>query len=158
MMGNQSNRVVTKIFLGLHMVGRVLETFFYWALTLAVLEVIVITTVSLGPRIGLMTMIVAPLSALPVAIGLTLITAGRASHVQKSKQHYSGKTVGPLVVLTSPMVAASLSPTVVDHYTRSEDADAALQSFEPTYASDVEPAKVERTLAEFERARRQLAD
>ena len=157
-MGNQPNLVFTKVFFGLHMLGRVLEVFFFWAFILALLEVIVIATVSLGPRFGLMTMIVAPLAALPVAIGLTLIKADRVGHAQKSKQHYSRKAVGLLVVLTLLMVAAGLSPTIVDHLTRSEDAAAALLSFEPIYASDVDPARVERTLAEFERARRQMAD
>ena len=157
-MGNQPNLVVTKVFFGLHVLGRVLEVLFFWAFFLVLLEIVVITTVSLGPRFGLMTMIVAPLSALPLAIGLTLIKAARVRDVQKSKQHYSWKHVGLLVVLILPMVAAGLSPTIVDHVTRSKDAAAALLSFEPVYVPDVDPTRVERTLAEFERARRQLSD
>ena len=47
MMGNQPNLVVTKVFFSLHILGRVLEVLFFWALILALLEVIVIATVSL---------------------------------------------------------------------------------------------------------------
>ena len=157
-MGNQPNLVVTKVFFGLRVLGRVLEVLFFWTLFLVLLEVIVIATVSLGPRFGLLTMIVAPLSALPLAIGATLFKADRLGHAKKSKQNYSRTTVGLFVVLTLSIVAAGLSPTIVDHLTRSKDAAAALRSFEPIYASDVVPARVERTLAEFERARRQLVD
>ena len=55
------------------------------------------------------------------------------------------------------MIAAAMGPRMADHLTRSVDAEASLRSFEPIYPLDVDPGRVERTLAEFERARRQLA-
>ena len=158
MIGNQPNLMVSKALFGLRVLGRVFEVLFFWAIILALLEVIVIATVSLGPRFGPMIMIVAPLSALPVAISITLIKHARASRAQKAKHRFSRKTVALLLVLTLALVAAGMSPTIMDQLTRSGDAEAALQEFEPIYASDVEPGRVERTLAEFERARRQLVD
>ena len=47
MMDNQPNLVVTKVFFGLHLLGRVLEVFFFWAFILALLEIVVIATVTL---------------------------------------------------------------------------------------------------------------
>ena len=158
MIGNQPYLLVSKALFGLRVLGRVLKVFIFWALILALLEVIVIATVSLGPRFGPMAMIVVPLAALSLAIGLTQIKPANVSRAQKSKQRVSRKIVALLLVLTLPVVAAAVSPTMMDHLTRSEDAESALQSFEPIYASDVDPARVERTLAEFERAHRQLAD
>ncbi len=158
MMGNQPNPYVAKILFGLHVLGRFLEVLFPWLFILVLLELIVVATVSLGPRFGPMTMIVAPLSALLLAIGLTLMKPARAMRVQRSKQRHSGKAVGLLLILTLTLIGAGVAPTVMDHLTRSEHAEAALQSFEPIHASDVDPARVERTLAEFERARRQLAN
>ncbi len=130
----------------------------FWAIILALLEVIAVATVSLGPRFGPVTMIVAPLSALPLAIGVTLVKPARKKNSQKVKQHLSRKAIVLLLVITIATIAVAVSPTVVDHLTRSADAEASLRSFEPIHPSDVAPGRVERTLAEFERARRQLAD
>ena len=99
-----------------------------------------------------MTMIVTPLSALPLAIGITLIKPARESRTQKAKQRLSRKAVALLLVIALSMVAAVVSPRVMDHLTRSADAEASLRSFEPIHPSDVDSARVERTLAEFERA------
>ena len=157
-MGSQLDLLVAKALFGLRVLSRVFEVFILWAIIVALLEVIVIATVSLGPRFGPMAMIVAPLSALPLAIGISLIKPSRVNRAEKAKQRLSWKTVALLLVLSLPMIAGAMGPRMADHLTRSEDAGAALQFFDPIYVSDVDPARVERTLAEFERARRQLVD
>ena len=156
-MGSQLGLLVAKVQFGIRVLGRVLEVIILWAFIAALLEVIVIATVSLGPRFGPMAMVVAPLSALPLAIGISLIKPSRANHAEKARQHLSWKTLALLLVLPLPMIAAAMGPRMADHLTRSVDAEASLRSFEPIYPLDVDPGRVERTLAEFERARRQLA-
>ena len=155
-MGSQLDLLVAKALFGLRVLGRVFEVFILWAIIFALLEVIVIETVSLGPRFGPMAMIVAPLSALPLAIGISLVKPSRVNRAEKAKQRISWKTVALLLVLPLPMIAAAMGPRMADHLTRSVDAEASLRTFGPIYPLDVDPARVERTLAEFERARRQL--
>lgn len=156
-MGSQLSLLVAKGLFGIRVLGRVLEVIVLWAFIAALLEVIVLAMVSLGPRFGLMTMVVVPLTALPIAIGISLIKPSRVNRGKNARQRLSWKTLALLLVLPLPMIAAGMGPRVADHLTRSADAEASLQSFEPMYPLDADPARVERTLAEFERARRQLA-
>ena len=157
-MGSQPNLVVARVLFSLRVLGRVLEVFIFWAIILTLLEVIVFASVSLGPRFGPTAFIVAPLVALLLAIGISLIKPSRENRAERARQSLSRKSAALLIVLPLPVVAAGVGPTVVDHLTRSEDAETALQFFDPIYASNVDHARVERTLAEFERARRQLAE
>ena len=112
--------------------------------------------VSLGPRFNPMAMIVAPLLALPLAIGISLIRPSRVNRAEKARKRLSWKTLALLFVIPLPMIAVAMGPRMADHLSRSVDAEASLRSFAPIYPMDVDPAGVERTLAEFERARRQL--
>ena len=155
-MGSQIDLLVAKALFGLRVLGGVIEGFIRWATFLALLEVIVIATVSLGTRFGSMVMIVAPLAALTLAIGISFIKPSRVNRAEKARQHLSWKTLALLIVLPLSMIAAAMGPRMVDHLTRSVDAESSLRSFVPIYPMDVDPDRVERTLAEFERARRQL--
>ena len=155
-MGNQLDLLVAKALFGIRVLGGVIEVSILWAIILTLLEFIVIATVALGPRFGPMVVIVAPLSALPLAIGISLIKPSRVNRAEKDKQHLSWKTVALLSLLPLPMIVAAMGPRMADHLTRSVDAQASLRSFAPIYPLGVDPARVERTLAEFERARRRL--
>ena len=101
-MGSQLGLLVAKVQFGIRVLGRVLEVIILWAFIAALLEVIVIATVSLGPRFGPMSMVVAPLSALPLAIGISLIKPSRANRAEKARQHLSWKTLALLLVLPLP--------------------------------------------------------
>ncbi len=52
----------------------------------------------------------------------------------------------------------AMIPSVVERLSRPSDAEGALRSFVPTYGPNVALNRLERTLTEFERSRRNLAD
>ena len=153
--------LVAKSLVVLNLIGAVISWLFLWALITFVVELVIVEAVSLGPRFGTMTMVVAPLVALPVATRLALIKPRRATrsddwmkrHPRKAALFYIA-----LVVASLLMMAIAMSPRIIEHRSRGSDAEAALQSFVPIHEAGLDPAKVERTLAEFERARSHLAN
>ena len=157
-MGNHPKLLITKAFFGLRLLGKVSEVFIGWLFILALLELIVVSTVSLGSWFGPMTKVVAPLVALPIAIRLALIKRHSDSRSNGWTKRHGRKAILLFVVAILPVMGFAMSPAIIEHRSRSQDAEAALQSFIPIHESDVDHARLERTLAEFERARRNLAD
>ena len=108
-------------------------------------------------------MVVAPLVALSIAVRLTLAKPRSDGRLTRSdgrlngwlKRHELKAFLLPIVAIL-PVAAIAMSPAIIEHRSRSQDAEASLQSFIPIHASDVDNARLERTLAEFERARRSL--
>ena len=134
---------------------------FLWGLTTFVVELVIVEAVSLGPRFETMTMVVAPLVALPVATWLSLmkpVRETRSEDVMKRDPRKTALIYAALIAASLLMMTGAIVPRVLEQRSRSSDAEAALQSFVPIHGAGVDPAKVERTLAEFERARRHLAD
>ena len=157
-MSIQPNVGSKNVFVGLRLLGKVAELFFWWLVILALVELAIGATVSLGSWFGPMTTIVAPLVALPIAILLTRTKPRRGGRLNEwIKQHELKALILPIVA-TLPVAAIAMSPAIIEHRSRSQDAEAALQSFVPIHESVVDHVRLERTLAEFERARRSLAD
>lgn len=150
--------LVAKCLVVLNLIGAGISWLFLWGLTTFVAELVIVEAVSLGPRFGTMTMIVAPLVALPVATRLSLITPRRASRSDEWMKRHPCKAALILTVAILLIVGVAISPRIIEHRSRGGDAEAALQSFVPIYEAGVVPGRVERTLAEFERARSHLAD
>ena len=153
--------LVAKSLVVLNLIGAAIGWLFLWGLITFVVELVIVEAVSLGPRFGTMTMVVAPLVALPVATRLALIKPRRVTrsddwmkrHPRKAALFYIG-----LVAASLLMMAIAMSPRIIEHRSRGSDAEVALQSFVPIHEAGADPAKVERTLAEFERARSHLAN
>ena len=150
--------LVAKCLVVLRLVGAAISWLFLWGLTTVVAELVIVEAVSLGPRFGTMTTVVAPLVALPIATRLWLIKPRCASRSDDWMKRHPRKTALILTVATLLLVGGAVSPRIIEHRSRGGDAEAALQSFFPTFGAGVDPAKVERTLAEFERTRSHLAD
>ena len=129
-----------------------------WGIITALVELVVVEVVSLGPRFGPLTTVVAPIVALPIATWLTLVKPRNDSRFNAWLKGHERKASLILIIAVLPVVGLAMTPTIIEHRSRGDDAEAALQSFVPVHGSGVDPAKVERTLAEFERSRRKLAD
>ena len=124
----------------------------------ALVELVVVEVVSLGPRFGPLTTVVAPIVALPIATWLTLVKPRNDGRFNAWLKGHQRKASLILIVAVLLVVGLDMTPRIIEHRSRGDDAEAALQSFVPVYGSGVDPAKVERTLAEFERSRRKIAD
>ena len=153
--------LVAKSLVVLNLIGAVIGWLFLWGLIALAVELVIVEAVSLGPRFGTMTMVVAPLVALPVATHLGLIKPRRAPRSDDWMKRHPRKAPLIYIALVAAsllMMAIAMSPRIIEHRSRGGDAEAALQSFVPIHEAGVNPAKVERTLAEFERARSHLAE
>ena len=150
--------LVAKCLVVLGLIGAAISWLFLWGLTTVVAELVIVEAVSLGPRFGTMTTVVAPLVALPIATSLALIKPRRASRSDEWMKCHPRKAALILTVAILLLVGVAMSPRIIEHRSLGGDSEAALQSFFPVYGAGVDPAKVDRTLAEFERARRHLAD
>ena len=157
MTGNHPNPIIAKALFGLRLLGKVTEVFIGWLFILVLLELIVASTVSLGPWFGPMTKVVAPLVALPIAIRLALMKRRSNSRLNGWAKRHERKAILLFGVAMLPVMGFAMSPAIAEHSSRSQDAEVALHSFVPIHASDVDHARLKRTLAEFERARRNLA-
>ena len=133
-----------------------------WALVTFFIELGILGTVSLGSHFGLMVTVVAPLIALPITVLAAKIIArinsqpDELSDEEAKTRHRKFTAIATVVFLM--MLVLTMAPIVMDHQSRSQDAAAALQSFLPKHAASVDSADLERTLAEFERARHELSD
>ena len=133
-----------------------------WALVTFFIELGILGMVSLGSHFGLMVTVVAPLIALPVAILIAKIIArilpqpGELPDAELKRRHR--RVTFSIGIILLMMAGIGMAPAVIDHQSRSRDAEAALQSFLPRHAASVDSADLERTLAEFERARHELSD
>ena len=150
--------LVAKGLVVLNLIGAAISWLLLWSLITLVTELVIVEAVSLGPRFGTMTTVVAPLVALLIATRLALIKPRRASGSDEWMKRHPRKAALILTVVILVMVGVAMSPRIIEHSSRGGDAEAALRSFFPVHGAVVDPAKVERTLAEFERARRHLAD
>ena len=131
---------------------------FLWGIITALVELFIVETVSLGPRFGLMTTVVAPLVALPMAIWIALFKPRKDSRLNAWIKRHEKKISLLFAIAVLPVVGLTMTPTIMEHRSRGGDAEVALQSFVPIYGSGVDSARLDRTLAEFERSRRKLAD
>ena len=150
--------LVARCLVVLRLSGEAIRWLFLWGLTTVVVELVIVEAVSLGPRFGTMTTVVAPLVALPIAVRIALIKPRRASPSNEWMKRHPRKTALILTVAMLLIVGVAMSPKIVEHRSRGGDAEAALQSFFPIHGEGVDPAKAERTLAEFERARSHITD
>ena len=156
-MGNQLTVRFESVFVGLRLFGKAAALLFFWLVILALVELAIGATVSLGSWFGPMAMVVAPLVALSIAIRLTLAKPRSDGRLNGWLKQHELKAFLLPIVATLPVAAIAMSPAIIEHRSRSQDAEAALQSFVPIHGSGVDQARLERTLAEFERARRNLA-
>ena len=157
-MSTQPNVGSKNVFVGLRLLGKVAEFFFWWLVILALVELAIGATVSLGSWFGPVTTIVAPLVALPIAILLTRTKPRRGGRLSDWTKQHELKAILLPIVAALLVAAIAMSPTIIEHRSRSQDAATALQSFLPIHESVVDHARLERTLAEFERARSSLAN
>ena len=150
--------LVAKFLVVLRLTGAAISWLFLWSLTTVAAELVIVEVVSLGPRFGTMTTVVAPLVALPIATRLALIKPRSTSRSDEWIKRHPRKVALIFTVSVLLIVGLAMGPRFIEHHSRGGDAETALQSFVPIHEAGVDAAKVERTLAEFERARRHLAD
>ena len=150
--------LVSKSLVVLSLIGAAISWLFLWGLTTVLAELVIVEAVSLGPRFGTMTTVVGPLVALPIATRLALIKPRRASRSDEWMKRHPRKAALIFIAASLLMTGVAMSLRIIEFRSRVGDAEAALQSFVPIYGPGVDPAKVERTLAEFERAHSHLAD
>ena len=150
--------LVAKSLMVVRLIGAAISWLFLWGLITVAAELVILEVVSLGPRFGTMTTVVAPLIALPIATRLALIKPRSTSRSDEWVKRHPRKFALIFTVAILLIVGLAMSPRFMEHRSRGGDAETALQSFIPTHGAGVDPSKVERTLAEFERARRHLVD
>ena len=146
--------LVAKFLVFLRLIGAAISWLFLWGLTTVAAELVIVEVVSLGPRFGTMTTVVAPLVALPIATRLALIKPRSTSRSDEWIKRHPRKVALIFTVSVLLIVGLAMGPRFIEHHSRGGDAETALHSFVPIHEAGVDPAKVERTLAEFERARR----
>ena len=114
-----------------------------------------------------MTLVVAPLAAVLIQVFFKLFKPPVPVRVvdwgrRLNKVFDRIRTLSPLkqyalgLAVTILWVTAVMTPTVFEHLSRPDDAEASLHWFVPIHDPFADPSRVERTLAEFERARRHL--
>ena len=123
----------------------------------------VAATVSLGPRFEIVMVVVVLLIVLfLVAIRLRgkprRIRDPYVWHKRRMrKQMFPWIALFAMCTIVLLIAGVQISNRITDQRARPQDAEAALESFAAEYAPDVDQARLERTLAEFERIRRDLA-
>lgn len=132
------------------------RVFGMWVAILFFSELFVFAEIPLGARFDLSVFVFAPLVALAGAVCLEFLSPKIQVRCAAMEKRIIVFRVMVAVGVLSLVVAAV--PPIVERSSRSSDAEASYGSFVPFYSSDVEPSRVERTLAEFERARRSLAE
>ncbi len=128
---------------------------FVFLLGLAAVEFI-----PLGPGFRLLALIVPAISAIAVALIKIIPTFSARNRPGESRSHGTLRREIPALLsllALSILVVAMIIPTTIGRFSRSQDAQMALKSFALEYDPDVDLNSLEQTLAEFERARRTLA-
>lgn len=115
--------------------------------------------VSLGPRFEVTLTVVALLIALFLVTFFLAVFLLRGAFRPTRRparwdRRQALKVIGALLLITLPIGVIGIGNAIVDHRTRPQDAEAALEAFGVEYQPDVDKARLERTLAEFERIRR----
>ena len=139
----------------------------FWLLSLAVLALVaaiaVAATVSLGPRFGTAAIVVILLIiVLPIALRMiALLMRGVLRPTRrpaKWDKQIKLRIASAFFVVMLTMLGFLAAMEIIESVTRPQDAEAARESFSVKYAPGVDPARLERTLAEFERIRLDLAE
>lgn len=130
-----------------------------WALVTIGMELVIAETVSLGSRFVFMTLAFAPLVALVIVVILWRLTGVmNPRQLGDLEKRHPIRCLLVALAITLPLLGVAMTPYLLERNSRSRDAEAALQSFSPKHAASVDSADLERTLAEFERARHELSD
>ena len=128
---------------------------------------VIASTVSLGPRFGVTVTVVALLIALSlviVLVGALLLQVVRNRARRNARWSTRRERRAALVflalffVVALPIAGFNAIAGFIDDRTRPQYAEAALESFVVKYEPPVDQARLERTLAEFERIRIDFAD
>ncbi len=127
-----------------------------WTLFSIVLVSLAIETIPLGPSFE-STIGLAVVSALIPALLLSRIQP-RNRPENKMSQRVARRWAIAVVVIGLVVTGIGMSPSVSDHLSRPADADAARTHYLVSETPDLELKRLERTLAEFERSRRQLGE
>ena len=83
---------------------------------------------------------------------------GRSENSGEGLSGYRWRFIILCALASATLPAVAMVPSLMERLSRQSDAEAALRSFVPTYGPGVEQNRLERTLAEFERSRRELSD
>ena len=153
----QTIPLISKLLVFLGLIRAAISWLFLWGLITIFAELVIVEVVSLGPRFGILTTAVAPLIGLITATSLALAKPCHNSRCDGWTKRHRRKTALIFITVSLLMMGAAISPRIIEYSSRGGDAEAALQNFVPIYRAGVDPAKVKRTLAEFERARIRLA-
>ena len=118
---------------------------------------IALELIPLGPGTGTLVFIVPVMAA--VAVALIKIIPALPARTRRGERGFIGEIPILLSLLALFIVAAAMIiPTTIGRFSRGEDAAMALRSFKLKYDAGVDLRGLEQTLAEFERARRSLAE
>ena len=127
-----------------------------WTFFSILLALLAIETVPLGPNfesiVGL-----ALAGALVLALTLSRLQVNHKS-AKKMSQRATRRWTIALTVVGFAVTGIGMTPSVSDHLSRPADADAARDHYIVSETPDLESKGLERTLAEFERSRRQLGE
>ena len=147
-----------------HSLTTVVDVIVLWLLAAIVLECIVISLVPLGAWYGLAIKVIVPVVALYIVYLIKLFRLCPKPHAKQQEKRLTRKQWIIIAIVFMLLVLSSLFLSILDPFDRAdrsrpEDAKIALGYFEVHNTSlIVERARLERTLAEFERARRRLLD
>ena len=129
----------------------------FWVCCTLFFELIAVSLVPLGPWYSLTIKLIAPLVSVPISFSLAVCPRCRQKR-PTTHTRMSRKQVLVLVGACIVVVAIGSLPTLSERTSRDNDAKRAMEHFELAYVgSNAEKARVERTLAELERARYRIA-
>lgn len=152
------NLLISKMLAGICLLGRVLRTLLLWFVIVVILEFIIVANVSLDSQFTMMAIIGAPLTAIIIMVVISKAAIPQPRFTLKWKNLSRRKEAGLVLLLLLILIGVVAGEFITSEIARSKDAELALQSFKPIYSNESNLARVEQTLAEFERARRRLAD
>ena len=144
-------------------------TLFLSLLLVLPVGIIVVEFTSLGPRFQLMVFVI-PILALTIAILIRRVPTRKSKpkllasleewckgdHSDESKRNVRWKCVALSIFFVSFALCLAMLPASMERISRPGDADSALRIFAPIHDPGIDHNRLERTLAEFERARRSI--